>query len=86
MGDPGVSHATCSMATTTAPTSVACPVRQVILHVYPSGIKAADQERLTRFYGRRGRPVKKARFIPIEQAYAIARKLAAKRLGTVSVL
>lgn len=74
------------MASSTSPASVACPVRQVILHLYPSGVKAADQERITQHYGRSGRPVKKARFIPMAQAYAIARKLAAKRLGTVSVL
>jgi len=58
MGDPGVSIAPTSRW---LPATVSCPVRQVILPLDPSGIKAADQER-------------------------IVRKLAAERLGTVSVL
>jgi hypothetical protein len=47
---------------------------------------AAGAERLTVFYGRRGRPVKKPRFIPAELAHQWARKLQARWLGTVSVL
>ena len=43
-----------------------CELRQLVVHVYPGGIKAHDAERLTVFYGRRGRPVKKPRFIPAE--------------------
>ncbi len=42
--------------------------------------------RITVFYGRRGRPVKKPRFIPAELAHQWARKLQARRIGTVSVL
>ncbi len=42
--------------------------------------------RVTVFYGRRGRPVKKPRFIPIERAHHWARKLQTRRLGTVSVV
>lgn len=38
------------------------------------------------FYGRRGLPVKKPRFLPAELAHQLARKLSAKHLGTVSVL
>ncbi len=38
------------------------------------------------FYGRRGRPVKKPRFIPAELAHQLARKLQARRLGTISVI
>lgn len=83
MGDPGVSIAPTSRW---LPATVTCPVRQVILPIDPSGSKAADQERIVRNDGRSGPPVKKARFIPGAQAYAIARKLAAERLGTVSVL
>jgi hypothetical protein len=63
-----------------------CELRQLVVHVYPGGIKAHDAERLTVFYGRRGRPVKKPRFIPAELAFQLARKLQARRLGTVSVL
>jgi hypothetical protein len=65
---------------------LACPIRQLVLHIYPDGLKVAGAERLTVFYGRRGRPVKKPRFIPAELAHQLARKLSAKRLGTVSVL
>ena len=54
--------------------------------MYPGGIKAADAERQVVFYGRRGRPVKKPRFIPAQLAHQLARKLQAKRLGTVAVL
>ncbi len=52
----------------------------------PGGIKAPDAERTTVFYGRRGRPSKKPRFIPAQLAHQLARKLQAKRLGTVAVL
>ncbi len=38
------------------------------------------------FYGRRGRPVKKPRFIPAELAHELARKLQARRIGTISVI
>ena len=65
---------------------LACPIRQLVLHIYPGGCKVAGAERLTVFYGRRGRPVQKPRYIPAELAHQLARKLAAKRLGTVSVL
>ncbi|MCS5691010.1 hypothetical protein NZK33_03310 [Cyanobium sp. FGCU-6] len=58
----------------------------MILPLDPNGSKATDQERIVRNDGRSGPPVKKARFIPRTQAYAIARKLAAERLGTVTVL
>ena len=63
-----------------------CEIRQLVVHVYPGGIKAHDAERLTVFYGRRGLPVKKPRFIPARLAHQLARKLQAKRLGTVAVL
>jgi hypothetical protein len=65
---------------------LACPIRQLVLHTYPAGCKVAGAERLTVFYGRRGRPVKKPRYIPAALAHQLARKLAAKHLGTVSVL
>ena len=65
---------------------LACPIRQLVLHSYPAGLKVAAAERVTVFYGRRGKPVKKPRFLPAELAHQLARKLAAKRLGTVSVL
>ena len=63
-----------------------CEIRQLLVHVYPGGSKAPGAERITVFYGRRGRPVKKPRFIPAELAHQWARKLQARQLGTVSVL
>ncbi|MFN9428465.1 MAG: hypothetical protein ACK6CO_16000, partial [Cyanobacteriota bacterium] len=65
---------------------LACPIRQLVLHSYPAGLKVAAAERVTVFYGRRGRPVKKPRFIPAERAHFWARRLQARRLGTVSVV
>jgi hypothetical protein len=63
-----------------------CEIRQLAVFVYPGGIKAHDAERITVFYGRCGKPVKKPRFIPAQLAHQLARKLRAKRLGTVAVL
>lgn len=61
-------------------------IRQLAEFVYPGGIKAPDAERHVVFSGRRGRPVNKPRFIPAQLAHQLARKLQAKRLGTVAVL
>ena len=63
-----------------------CEIRQLAGFVYPGGSKGPDTERQVVFHGRRGRPVKKPRFIPAELAHQWARKLQARRLGTVSVL
>ena len=63
-----------------------CEIRRLLIHTYPGGTRSADQARITVFYGRRGRPVKKPRFIPAELAHHLARKLARRGLGTVSVL
>ena len=63
-----------------------CEIRQLAGFVCPGGIKAPDAERITAFYGRCGRPVKKPRFIPAQLAHQLTRKLQAKRLGTVAVL
>ena len=63
-----------------------CEIRQLAVFVYPGGIKAPNAERITVFYGRRGKPVKKPRFIPAQLAHQLARKLQARRLGTVAVL
>ena len=52
----------------------------------PDGIEAAGARRLTVFYGRRGKPLNKPRFMPAELAHGLARKLQAKGIGTVSVL
>ena len=59
----------------------AVDIRRLVVHSYPAGAK-----RLTVFYGRRGKPLKKPRFMPAELAHKLARKLQAKGIGTVSVL
>ena len=63
-----------------------CEILQLAVFVYPGGIKAADAVRIKVFYGRHGKPVKKPRFIPAQLAHQLARKLQARRLGTVAVL
>ena len=62
-------------------------IRRLLVHIYPGGIKEPGAERLEIFYGRQGKPVKKARFMPAELAHQLARKLQAKGAGgTISVL
>lgn len=63
-----------------------CEIRRLLIHASVGGGRSADQERITVFYGRRGKPVKKPRFIPAALAHQLARKLAGRGLGTVSVL
>ena len=57
-----------------------------MVHIIPGGHKAADAERVTVCFGRRDRPVKKPRFIPAGRAHGWARRLQARRLGTVTVV
>jgi hypothetical protein len=61
-------------------------IRQLAGFVDPGGIKAHDAERITVFYGRCGRPVKKPRLIPAQLTHQLTRKLQAKRFGTVAVM
>jgi hypothetical protein len=63
-----------------------CEIRQPAGFVYPGGSKAPDAERQVVLHGRRGRPVKKPRFIPAQLTHQLTRKLQAKRLDTVAVL
>ncbi len=74
------------MATSFLCSPASVEIRQLVVHTYPGGSKVPGAERITVFYGRRGKPVKKPRFLPAELAHQLARKLQAKRLGTVSVL
>ena len=69
-----------------ATASLCCPIRQVLVHVYPGSSKAASEPRITLYFGRRGRPVQKPRFMPLRRAHAVARQLQARHIGTVSVL
>jgi hypothetical protein len=68
------------------PSGPCCQIRALVMHVYPDGIKAYGHERHTVPLGRRGKPVKKVRFIPAERAHALARKLQGRFGTTVSVL
>lgn len=69
-----------------ATASLRCPIRQVIVHVYPGTSKTAGEARLTLHFGRRARPLLKPRFLPMLKAQAVARQLQALQIGTVSVL
>ena len=53
-----------------SPSGPCCQIRALVMHVYPDGIKAYGHERLTNPVGRRGKPIKKMRFIPAERAHA----------------
>jgi len=64
----------------------ACEIRRVIVHFYPDGIKGGAHPCEQRFFGKRGKPVKKMRFVPAEKAFAIASKLQGTRGCTVSVI
>jgi hypothetical protein len=50
------------------------------------GIKAYGHERVTIPLGRRGKPVRKIRFMPMARAHALARKLQGRPGTTVSVI
>ena len=71
------------MATPSAPS---CEIRRVIVHFYPDGIKGGAHPFEQRFFGKRGKPGKKIRFVPAEKACAIARYLQGTRGCTVSVI
>ena len=68
------------------PSGPCCQIRALVMQVYPDGIKEYGFERHTVPLGRRGKPVKKVRFIPAEKAHALARKLQGRFGTTVSVL
>jgi len=46
-----------------------CEIRQLMVHIYPDGIKAHDAERLTVFYGRRGPPLP-AKLTPLQNDHS----------------
>jgi hypothetical protein len=68
------------------PTAPCCEIRFLVLHTYPDGIKAYGHERITTPIGRRGKPVKKLRLIPAEDAHAMARYFQGTPGTTVSVI
>ena len=69
-----------------ASSALCCPVRQVLVHVYPGSSKACSEPRITVHIGHRGKPVLKPRLMPQLTALSVARKLQARHIGTVSVL
>ncbi|APD49141.1 MULTISPECIES: hypothetical protein [unclassified Synechococcus] len=71
------------MASLQAPS---CEIRRVIVHFYPEGIKGGAHSFEQQFFGKRGKPVKKMRFVPAEKAFAIARSLQGTKGCTVSVI
>ena len=69
-----------------ASSALCCPVRQVLVHVYPGSSKACSEPRITVHIRHRGKPVLKPRLMPQLTALSVARKLQARHIGTVSVL
>ncbi|MEA5415997.1 hypothetical protein [Synechococcus sp. BA-132 BA5] len=69
-----------------APQGPSCEIRCVIEHHYPEGPKGGSSPCEVRFFGRRGKPVKKLRFVPAAKAHEIARKLQGAKGSTISVL
>jgi hypothetical protein len=58
----------------------------MVMHIYPDGIKAYGHERITQPIGRRVKPIKKLRSMPMARAHALARKLQGRFGTTVSVI
>ena len=54
-----------------ASSALCCPVRQVLVHVYPGSSKAWSEPRVTVHIGRRGRPVQKPRLMPLLTALSV---------------
>jgi hypothetical protein len=65
---------------------LSCPIRQVLVHVYPGSSKGAGCFPVVVPIGRSGKPVQKPQFMPMRRAKAIALKLATAQVGTVSML
>ena len=82
-GDRVASHAPSSMAISKAPR---CEIRCLVMHIYPDGIEAYGHERITQPIGRRGKPIKKLRYMPMARAQALARKLQGRPGTTVLVI
>ena len=69
-----------------APQGPSCEIRCVIEHHYPEGRKGGYSPCEVRYFGKRGKPVKKLRFMPAAKAHEIARKLQGAKGSTISVL
>jgi hypothetical protein len=64
-----------------------CSIRCLIIHQYAPGIKKAGSQpcQITNI-GKRGKAVKKMRFIPAEKAFEFAKRFAGTPGCTVSVI
>jgi hypothetical protein len=71
------------MAASSAPS---CEIRRVVVHFYPEGIKGGAHPCQQQFFGRRGKLVKKMRFVPAEKAFSIAKAMQGTKGCTVSVI
>jgi hypothetical protein len=69
-----------------APSGPSSEIRRVVVHFYPDGLKGGAHPVEQQFFGKRGKPVKKMRFVPAEKAFAIAQKLQGTKGCTVSVI
>jgi hypothetical protein len=69
-----------------APKGPSCDIRCVFEHHYADGARGGSHPVEVRFFGKRGKPVKKMRFVPAAKAHEMARKLQGARGSTISVL
>jgi hypothetical protein len=69
-----------------APQGPCCAIRFVVEHHYPEGPKGGGSPCEVRYFGRRGKPVKKMRLVPAARAFEIARKLQGAKGSTISVI
>jgi len=69
-----------------APQGPVCEIRFVVEHHYPEGVKGGAHPVEVRFFGKRGKPVKKMRLVPAEKAHAIARRLQGAKGSSISVI
>jgi len=67
------------MATPTAPS---CEIRRVIVHFYPDGLKGGAHPCEQQFFGKRGKPVKKMRFVPPQMRWTAKQKSSPQMLAT----
>ena len=69
-----------------APQGPSCEIRCVIEHHYAAGAKGGSHPVEVRFFGKRGKQVKKLSFVPAAKAHEIARKLQGAKGSTIAVL
>lgn len=68
------------------PQGPCCAIRFVIEHHYPEGPKGGSSPCEVRYFGKRGKQVKKMRLVPAAKAFEIARQLQGPKGSTISVI